>query len=241
MHVYEALTNVIRTHMLLVPVHVVCYATTLLPVFSCVSTTPYVHAHKVSCDPTETKHLLRLCFTRNAEDNNHPKDHKLISRGSSLSQHGLASPSLYWHMRFTLHTITGYRLQSFTPSIPHQTMSTRLNKIASSLVPTNQVIVKSAAAQLEPSVFGPGVTGVDLTVLLFDGTSLNPHDYLIDLETDSMERYPDIRSYFYWVGELQQDAIEPPPTDLEARKLYDDDLVRRGRLYLKSEKAKGHG
>jgi hypothetical protein len=120
-------------------------------------------------------------------------------------------------------------------------MSTRLNKIASSLEPTNQRIAKSAAAQLEPSVFGPGVTGVDLTVPVFDGTSPNPHDYLIDLETDSMERYPDVRSYFYWVGDLQQDAIDPPPTDLEARKLYDDDLVRRGRLYLKSEKAKGHG
>jgi len=80
-----------------------------------------------------------------------------------------------------------------------------------------------------------------MSVSTFDGTSSDPHDYLIDLESDSMERFPDVRSYFYRVGDLQQDAIDPPPTDLEARTSYDNDLVRRGRLYLKSEKAKGHG
>jgi hypothetical protein len=119
-------------------------------------------------------------------------------------------------------------------------MSTRLNKIASSLEPTKQRIVKSTASQLEPSVFGPGVTGADLSVPVFDGTSSDPHDYLIDLETDSMERHPDIRSYFHWVGDLIQDATTPP-SDIEARKAYDDDLVRRGRLHLKNARAQGQG
>jgi hypothetical protein len=140
----------------------------------------------------------------------------------------------------TVHTITGYMLQSFSASRPHPRMSTRLNKIASSLEPTNQRIVKSTAAQLEPSVFGLGMTGADLSVPVFDGTSSDPHDYLIDLETDSMERYPDIRSYFHWVGDLTQDATTSP-SDLEARKAYDDDLVRRGRLHLKNARAQGHG
>jgi hypothetical protein len=130
--------------------------------------------------------------------------------------------------------------------MPQQTMSEQLKQMASSLVPFASVFSgasfqkKPTPAQLEPRVFGPGVTGVDLSLPVFVGTSTDPHDYLIDLDTDSMERYADVRSYFHWVGDLIQDR-STPPTEFEARKRYDDDLVRQGRLHIRAEKALGHG
>lgn len=89
-------------------------------------------------------------------------------------------------------------------------------------------------------MFGLGVTGADLALSIFDGTSVDPKDYLIDLDTDSMERYPDVRSYFYSVGNSLQDTTTSP-SDIEARKIYDDNRVRQGRLYIKAQRALGHG
>jgi len=79
-----------------------------------------------------------------------------------------------------------------------------------------------------------------MSVPVFDGTSSDPHDYLIDLDTDAMERYPDVRSYFHYIGDLTRDATEPPQ-GLEQRKMYDSDLVRKGREYLQAARKRGHG
>lgn len=98
---------------------------------------------------------------------------------------------------------------------------------------------KPTAAQSEPWILRQGVTGADSSIPVFDGTSLDPHDFLIDLESDSMERYPDIRSCFHLVGEFSQTNPTTPPSDLVSRISYDDDLVRQGRLFLKAAKARG--
>ena len=99
---------------------------------------------------------------------------------------------------------------------------------------------KPTPAQLEPLVFGQGVTGADRSSPIFDGTSSNPHDYLIDLETESMELYPDVRSYFHWVGILISNP-GPPSRDLQQRKMEDAKYVRQGRLHIQAERARGHG
>ena len=49
-----------------------------------------------------------------------------------------------------------------------------------------------------------GITGADFTLPLFDGLSDDPKDYLIDLDTPSMERCPDVRVYFWMVGDEVQ-------------------------------------
>jgi len=55
-----------------------------------------------------------------------------------------------------------------------------------------------------------------------------------------MEGYPDVRSYFHYIGDMAQDATNPP-LDMEQRRLYDNDLVRKGREYLKAARGRGHG
>jgi hypothetical protein len=95
-----------------------------------------------------------------------------------------------------------------------------------------------------------GITGADYTLPIFDGLSTNPADHLIDLDTDSMERYPDVRVYFWTIGEkvLKYDHWgypQPPdrerPTYPEARKKYDDKLVKMGRKYLQESRLKKEG
>jgi hypothetical protein len=95
-----------------------------------------------------------------------------------------------------------------------------------------------------PEFLEPGITGADLTRPLFDGTSSNPEDYLIDLESDSMERVPDVRSYFWRVGqalELLDDVEIEQPSDYQQRLERDDALVKAGREHLRQSRIKGDG
>jgi hypothetical protein len=77
---------------------------------------------------------------------------------------------------------------------------------------------------------------------LFDGSSTNPKDHLIELEDDSMETEPDVRIYFHLVGRYARgDPDEEPPKAMVDRREWDAQLVREGREYLKSARAQGHG
>ena len=92
-----------------------------------------------------------------------------------------------------------------------------------------------------PKDLEAGVTGADLTLPIFDGTSINPDDHLIDLDTPSMESCPDVRVYFEYVGvETQKDGVMPPqnPAELIA---YHATRVRQGREYLKAARDRGDG
>jgi hypothetical protein len=98
---------------------------------------------------------------------------------------------------------------------------------------------------IHPSLLKPGITGADFTLPLFDGLSSDPKDYLIDLDTDSMEKYPDVRVYFWMVGHetlMNAQVDQPRPEhDLPEQIIYDDRLVKMGRQHLKESQAKGQG
>jgi hypothetical protein len=93
-----------------------------------------------------------------------------------------------------------------------------------------------------PALLEAGITGADLNQPLFDGTSTNPHDHLIDIDTPSMETCPDVRVYFYLIGEVFDEiaGIERPK-DHEGRIIYDARVVRAGREYLKYCRSLGAG
>jgi hypothetical protein len=79
-----------------------------------------------------------------------------------------------------------------------------------------------------------GITGADLSLPLFDGTSKNPKDHLIDIDTPSMETCADVRVYFYAIGEsFDEWAGISRPEDHAARIIHDARVVRAGREYLK--------
>jgi hypothetical protein len=87
-----------------------------------------------------------------------------------------------------------------------------------------------------------GITGSDPTLPIFDGSSMDIKDHLIDIDTDSMETAPDVRVYFWMVGYDSLDLDYPDvPTDLEERKLFDAKMVRTGREHLKDLKQRGLG
>lgn len=84
-----------------------------------------------------------------------------------------------------------------------------------------------------------GITGCDLTQPPFDGTSTNNDDYFIKIEDDSMETTPDVRPYFWMLGQRQRGHTESDiPKD---RVKYDNELVREGRELLKSARREGRG
>jgi len=85
-----------------------------------------------------------------------------------------------------------------------------------------------------------GVTGSNLADPWFDGTSKNPADHFIDLDTDAMESAPDVRSYFWFVGHHVRSDSEVPQ-DLETRVAFDAELVRAGREWLRNFKDQGLG
>jgi hypothetical protein len=85
-----------------------------------------------------------------------------------------------------------------------------------------------------------GVTGGDDSLPYFDGTSKDPKDHFIDLDTDSIETAPDVRVYFWLVGHDVQDEPEIP-TDPEARVAFDAKLVRAGREWLRDYRDLGCG
>ena len=82
-----------------------------------------------------------------------------------------------------------------------------------------------------------GITGSDLSLPYFDGSSQNPDDHFIDLDTDSMEREPDVRVYFWMVGSEVLDTSEVPID----RVAHDSLLVRTGREWLRDYRDKGCG
>jgi hypothetical protein len=96
--------------------------------------------------------------------------------------------------------------------------------------------------QTHPALLEQGITGADFTQPLFDGTSMNPHDHLIDIDTPSMETCPDVRVYFYLIGECFDvlAGIERPE-DHEGRIKHDARVVRAGREYLKYCRSLGAG
>ena len=85
-----------------------------------------------------------------------------------------------------------------------------------------------------------GITGSDDTLPYFDGTSTDPKDHFIDLDTDSMETAQDVRVYFWLVGHEIQGQPESP-TDFEGRVAFDAELVRCRREWLRAYRDFGCG
>jgi hypothetical protein len=103
------------------------------------------------------------------------------------------------------------------------------------------IIKADFSGPINPKFLQPGITGADLTLPIFDGTSANPHDHLIDLDTPSMESCPDVRVYFALVGSVITKDNLSPPKDHAERVLSDARLVRQGREYLKAARDRGDG
>ena len=80
-----------------------------------------------------------------------------------------------------------------------------------------------------------GVTGANMA-----DTSRNPADHFIDLDTASMESAPDVRSYFWLIGHLVRKEPEVP-LDLKTRIVFDAELVREGREWLRDFRDAGRG
>ena len=98
---------------------------------------------------------------------------------------------------------------------------------------------------LNPEMVKLGITGADLTLPLFDGTSTDPSDYLINFDDDSMEKHPDVRMYFWSVGQAIEDnytsMVDDQLMDYQERLRRDDALVKKGREYLRQSKIEGEG
>lgn len=100
-----------------------------------------------------------------------------------------------------------------------------------------------------PSLIEQGITGADFSLPILDGLSDNPKDYLIDFEDESSEKIPDIRVYYWTIGDevlrFGQRNERPPehdrPTDPAGIISYDDRLVKMGRQHLLESQAKGQG
>jgi hypothetical protein len=85
-----------------------------------------------------------------------------------------------------------------------------------------------------------GITGSDISRPYFDGTSQDPLDHFIDLDTPSMETAPDVRPYFWTVGHEIQGNPDIP-VDLESRIAFDSIMVRAGREWLREYRKQGKG
>lgn len=97
---------------------------------------------------------------------------------------------------------------------------------------------------MPPEVLDQGITGADLGLPLFDGTSLDPKDYLINLDSDSMEKYPDVRIYFWRVGlalECGDKVVVEQLSDYQERLARDDALVKTGREHLRQSRIRREG
>jgi hypothetical protein len=81
-----------------------------------------------------------------------------------------------------------------------------------------------------------------MSASIYDGSSLYEYDHLVELEDDSMEREPDIRAYFWHLGQIAKSHDwKDVPRFLEQRQLYDDEIVRVGREYLRKARERGEG
>jgi len=94
---------------------------------------------------------------------------------------------------------------------------------------------------VRPDFSEEGITGADIDLPLFDGTSSDPKDYLIDLESDSMEKYPDVRIYFWMVGQILDGDRVVQPSDHQERLARDDARVKAGREYLRQSRINREG
>jgi hypothetical protein len=89
-----------------------------------------------------------------------------------------------------------------------------------------------------------GITGSDPTLPLFEGTTTNLADHLIEFDGSSIETAPDVRVYFWMIGKrLQEDPDSNDYTSMtqEERISWDAKLVREGRLKLKACREEGRG
>lgn len=84
------------------------------------------------------------------------------------------------------------------------------------------------------------ITGADLSLPVFDGTSKKSSDHLIDLDTDSMETALDVRCYFWMLGDTFHPE-DPLNHTLEEAIAWDNQMVREGRLRLKEARDAGQG
>lgn len=95
---------------------------------------------------------------------------------------------------------------------------------------------------LSPELVQDGITGSDKSLKLFDGTSENNADYFIAIEDASMETAPDVRPYFWLLGQWQKGHTELDiPSDHQKRVVYDNELVRAGRQVLQLARREGRG
>lgn len=99
---------------------------------------------------------------------------------------------------------------------------------------------KTAERISKKRIHQQGVTGSHVAGPFYDGTSKVSADHLIDLDTDSMESAPDVRSYFWLVGSHVRRQREVPH-DMETRVMFDAELVRAGREWLRDFRDKGYG
>jgi hypothetical protein len=107
-------------------------------------------------------------------------------------------------------------------------------------------VLPATEIEVDSELLVPGITGADLTLPIFDGLSTNPADHLIELETDSMEKYPDVRVYFWLVGDWDERArldqhFPERSQNYEERLKEDERLVKAGRELLRQSRARGEG
>jgi hypothetical protein len=104
------------------------------------------------------------------------------------------------------------------------------------------------------TVFSHNLRGYDTNAPHFDGLAgVRSEDFLIDLDTDSMERYvpplqestltlirlPDVRAYLFYVGyDAIHDSRPNEPMDPLGRE---QEYVTAGRLALRAERDSGRG
>lgn len=119
-----------------------------------------------------------------------------------------------------------------TPSTAPPTDPSRVKRIIAALRGQG----KSSETPLK-HIHQQGITGCDLTLPYFDGSSQNPDDHFIDLDTGSMEREPDVRVYFWMVGSEVLNMSDAPVD----RVAHDSHLVRTGREFLLDYRNKGYG
>jgi hypothetical protein len=130
--------------------------------------------------------------------------------------------------------------------VPHKTVmeSTQVDSRSEPTSPSTNLAPADEIIELGRRGGRRQICGADLSRPIFDGKSPNNADHFIDLDTPSMETVLDVRLYFWLAGDrLREDDEVDNPLEhtLEQAKVYDDEVVREGRLWLKACKDQGHG
>lgn len=102
---------------------------------------------------------------------------------------------------------------------------------------------KTPKSTRKTGVFDQGITGADLSIPFFDGKGTQSEAFLIDIDTPSMEREPDVRAYFWMLGQFCSEGPIVPTLPAEPKEKIDHDqnIVRKGRELLRSARNEGHG